>query len=92
LPYAGATCPVCQPRKAELARVRRNASGRHRAHWRRVRVETLERDGWRCRRCGGPANTVHLDPRLRNHHDLATPKDCVSLCASCHGRLDGARA
>jgi 5-methylcytosine-specific restriction endonuclease McrA len=70
----------------------RGAQGTGRQAWQRLRRQVLERDGYRCLRCGAPATSVHLDPRLKGRHDLATADRCASLCAVCHGAVDGPRA
>jgi 5-methylcytosine-specific restriction endonuclease McrA len=68
------------------------AHGRKRAAWRRLRLEVLQRDRYRCRACGQGWQhgqlTVHLDPRLRGDHSRARPRDCITLCISCHGTVD----
>jgi 5-methylcytosine-specific restriction endonuclease McrA len=62
-------------------------------HWRGVRQLALARDGHRCQKCGTTDDlTVHLDPRMRGDHDSATVEACITLCRSCHGRLDAPRA
>jgi 5-methylcytosine-specific restriction endonuclease McrA len=62
------------------------------AHWRGVRQAVLDRDGWRCQRCGARASSVHLDPQLHGDHYHATIDNCVTLCRSCHGTTDAPRA
>ena len=58
----------------------------HRRAWGRRRLEALERDGWRCQRCGEPG-------RLEVHHrrkvaDGGTDDldNLVTLCRGCHLR------
>ena len=91
-PTNGTRCPAHQ-RDADARRhAKQQAHGRDTARWRQLRVLVLNRDRHRCQRCGKPGNTVHLDPRLKGNHTLATPNHCVTLCRSCHGVLDAPRA
>jgi 5-methylcytosine-specific restriction endonuclease McrA len=62
------------------------------ARWRAMRAAVLERDG-RCLDCGATDDlTVHLDPALEGDHTAAGVDDCVTLCRTCHGRVDAPRA
>ena len=53
--------------------------------WDRVRRQVLDRDGWRCTRCG-------LAGLLEVHHLVALedggaeldPDNCTTLCRGCH--------
>ena len=52
--------------------------------WRRLRLCVLERDGWRCRRCGRAG-------ALEAHHvvrgggpDPLDPEGIITLCRTCH--------
>ena len=55
------------------------------AAWKRTRRRVLDRDGWRCRKCGGAG-------RLECHHVRAVsaggaeldPHNCETLCRTCH--------
>ncbi|HXF36352.1 MAG TPA: HNH endonuclease signature motif containing protein [Actinomycetota bacterium] len=63
------------------------AVGRRRAPlprgWGRLRREALERDGWRCRRCGGPAQEVdHVVPAHLGGTD--DPSNLAAVCRRCH--------
>jgi 5-methylcytosine-specific restriction endonuclease McrA len=89
----------CELHQAQLTRredqrrnLRAKTSGRTTAAWKKLRVQVLERDDYACLRCGRRAVSVHIDPRLRGDHRLATVDDCWSLCASCHGTIDAPRA
>ena len=88
----GNRCPIhVGPHKQQRA-AKVKASGTSKPHWRRLRLQALERDNHTCRRCGRPAVSVHIAPHLGRNHDRATLGDCESLCRSCHGAIDGARA
>jgi 5-methylcytosine-specific restriction endonuclease McrA len=90
-------CPPCQ-QAYDRAHNRQRAAkakahGRNTAAWRKLRAAVLERDDHQCRSCGsGNYLTAHLDPALGGNHWNATPDDCVTLCASCHGQVDAPRA
>ena len=58
------------------------ASRTSRAAWRRLRVEVLTRDGWRCRKCGkaGRLEVHHVDHNPRND----ALGNLVTWCVSCH--------
>lgn len=71
---------------AEHRRERRSPSSRvtGTAAWKRVRRLVLERDGWTCRYCGRPAQTVdHVEPVSRGGDPL-DPENCVAACGSCN--------
>lgn len=56
-----------------------------------LRRRVLARDGYRCRRCGQPAESVHHRlPRSRGGDD--SPINLVSLCGDgtrgCHGMVE----
>jgi len=55
--------------------------------WQKVRLETLQRDFWTCRKCGDTETTLHV------HHTLYSPgvepweyrrEQLVTLCETCH--------
>lgn len=49
------------------------------ANWRAVRLEVLERDGYRCRVCGGlGADTVH-HPEMLSRGGSSRPEDLVAI-------------
>ena len=58
-----------------------------RPEWRKVARAVTARDG-RCVRCGSThyLSAHHVIPRAQGGPD--TPENLVSLCASCHGRLE----
>ncbi len=54
--------------------------------WKVLRMEILERDGFRCKHCdcGGRLEVDHIKP-VRTHPDLSyTPENLQALCPSCH--------
>ena len=50
--------------------------------WRRKRRIVMERDGWKCRRCGAPAEHAH-HMRYGPKFDDVDLKWIISLCADC---------
>lgn len=54
-------------------------------NWYRIREIVLRRDGWICRYCGAPADSVdHKTPRFRGgDHNL---KNLVACCRGCNSR------
>jgi len=75
---------------------KRQTSGRTTARWNRLRTTAIAIAGNRCHDCDVLLPTArlhgHLDPKLKGDHRAATLADITILCASCHGRRDGARA
>ena len=53
--------------------------------WRRLRLEILERDGYRCRKCGkaGRLEVDHIKP-LRRGGDEYSPGNLQAICRGCH--------
>jgi 5-methylcytosine-specific restriction endonuclease McrA len=75
---AGSYCPGCRQR-------RRASSG---WAWGQIRRSILQRDGWRCTRCGArwPLEVHH---RLRlDEGGTNAPDNLVTLCKSCHGQAE----
>ena len=63
---------------------RNHVSRLHVRRWRRVRRAVLDRDGWRCRKCGraGRLEVDHIDPDSgRDPFDMA---NLQALCRGCH--------
>ncbi len=63
------------------------------AIWRRVRDQVRERDG-ECLTCGATSDLTvdHVIPRAIAPELAYEPANLRTLCRSCHGRKDGARA
>jgi 5-methylcytosine-specific restriction enzyme A len=56
--------------------------------WKVLRMEILERDGFRCKscKCGGRLEVDHIKP-VRTHPELSfEPGNLQALCPSCHAR------
>jgi 5-methylcytosine-specific restriction endonuclease McrA len=55
--------------------------------YRKLRVEVLERDGWRCQSCGSSdcLQVHHIRSRGRLGDD--TEENLITLCADCHSDI-----
>ncbi|MEM1149843.1 MAG: HNH endonuclease signature motif containing protein [Pseudomonadota bacterium] len=56
--------------------------------WKTLRLQILERDGYRCKSCGarGRLEVDHIKP-VRTHPELSyDPGNLQALCPSCHAR------
>jgi hypothetical protein len=92
-------CPDCYREDNQRRARKQQAHGRTTAHWRNVKAQAKSLAGYRCQNCGAHEEptprgwlSVHLRPELQGNHRQATPQDCIVLCLSCHGTLDGPRA
>ena len=62
------------------------------ARWRRLRLEVIRRDNWRCRRCGryaaagGPPEVHHLTPAEADPARFFDPANLETRCRECHFR------
>lgn len=56
--------------------------------WKVLRHQILERDGWKCRSCGGHGRLEvdHIEPVRSNPSRAFDPLNLQSLCPSCHTR------
>ncbi|MBB5776229.1 HNH endonuclease [Nonomuraea jabiensis] len=57
--------------------------------WKELRLQILERDGWRCRNCQAPIRagdgSAHVDHRIPRHRGgLSTPENLQALCRRCN--------
>jgi 5-methylcytosine-specific restriction endonuclease McrA len=92
-------CPNHQAERNAVVRVRKDiqhkVKGYGTTHWKRVRRQRLELDGYACQirlpLCLGIADTVDLHPALNGDHRLASIDTTRSACRRCHGAIDGGR-
>ena len=57
----------------------------HRRRWEAVRLSVLERDGWRCTRCGKPGKLeVHHKQTLAAGGSPYDPANLETNCRECH--------
>jgi hypothetical protein len=63
--------------------------------WQKKRLEILQRDGWKCQKCGDDEETLHV------HHLSYTPNtmpweygesNYITLCGMCHGVISNVPA
>lgn len=55
--------------------------------YRKLRMNVLERDGWRCQSCGTSESLQVHHIRSRSALGDDTAENLVTLCADCHDRL-----
>ena len=57
----------------------------HGPRWQRLRRATLERDGWRCRACGGAGKLEvdHIQPIYKGG-EIYSLDNLQTLCKNCH--------
>ena len=85
----GEPCPE-QERKRHA---KQREHGRDRRAWRKLAAERKRLDGYRCTACGSTENlSVHLRADFAGDHERVTLEDVRTVCLSCHGAVDGARA
>ena len=86
-----ARCDECD-RKRQRQRDQRRGSASQRGYgegWRTARAEVLDRDGWLCRYCGQPANSVdHVVPLAEGGARL-DPTNLVACCLRCNSKRGG---
>jgi hypothetical protein len=87
----GTRCAVHQQQDNRRRVAKGAAYGYWTAAWRRLRLEVLQRDLYRCRACGRRSGqlSVHLDPRLGGDHTrarfgTASPSVLVATVQSTH--------
>lgn len=55
------------------------------SHWKKLRLQVLNRDAWTCAYCGGQANEVdHIYPKSKGGEDSLD--NCVAACKMCNIR------
>jgi 5-methylcytosine-specific restriction protein A len=55
--------------------------------YRKLRMNVLERDGWRCQSCGISESLQVHHIRSRSALGDDTAENLITLCADCHDRL-----
>lgn len=65
------------------------AKYRESAHWERLRLEVLRRDGHVCVRCGSGRKTEPHHIIYRARFEDSIPADLITLCRSCHKKAHG---
>lgn len=71
---------------------KRNKSINYGYAWQKARAAAKQRDGHQCQRCGLVTESLSVHHRVPvrqgGTHDLS---NLISLCAACHGQVDGGR-
>jgi 5-methylcytosine-specific restriction endonuclease McrA len=52
--------------------------------YQQLRLRVLERDGWRCQRCGVMTNLEVHHLQLRSHQGEDRESNLIALCSACH--------
>ena len=52
--------------------------------YRQLCRQVLERDGWRCQRCGAMSNLEVHHQEFRSHSGCDTEENLITLCVHCH--------
>jgi 5-methylcytosine-specific restriction endonuclease McrA len=53
--------------------------------WQKLRLQVMERDGWKCRDCGDAQKTLQVHHCLYNGEPWeAKPNHLLTLCEDCH--------
>lgn len=56
--------------------------------WQKLRLEVLQRDGWKCQGCGSTSESLQVHHLSYNGYPWDTPMDNLqTLCRPCHERL-----
>lgn len=55
-----------------------------RSSYREIREKVLERDGWRCQRCGRATDLQIHHIRFRSMLGDDEPDNLITLCCRCH--------
>lgn len=59
-------------------------------YWQKVRKLVLERDGYKCKRCGSTENLrVHHKTYKHHNSELKHLEDLVTVCDFCHNVIHG---
>ena len=54
-----------------------------------IRKRVLERDGWRCQKCGSMENLHVHHMKRRSQLGGDEMDNLITLCANCHGKCHG---
>jgi 5-methylcytosine-specific restriction endonuclease McrA len=65
-------------------RVRLDADAYH-----TLRRNILERDGWRCQKCGARTNLEVHHGQFRSHQGDDSEDNLITVCHSCHRTIHG---
>jgi len=93
IPTARSRCERCQATVDAMKPPRIRATSTERGYnyaWRKIRLQILDRDNWRCHYCGknvtgSDATVDHLQP-LSKFGATTDPSLLVTACRSCNSR------
>ena len=57
------------------------------AAYHELRRRVLERDGWKCQRCGAAKHLQVHHQRFRAHLGNDVEDNLITLCTECHGQM-----
>lgn len=66
-------------RPLKIPRVRLDADA-----YQQLRLQVLERDGWRCQTCGAMTNLEVHHAQFRSHQGQDSKDNLITLCVQCH--------
>lgn len=58
-------------------------------HWKKIRLEALDRADWRCMLCNTCAGPLHVHHRTYDRIGNEDPTDVIVLCSTHHGMFHG---
>jgi len=76
--------------RAPLLKTNRARLGRE--NYTKLRLEILQRDGWRCQLCGSMQDLHVHHITYRSHSGTDADLNLITLCAVCHGQVHTKRA
>jgi len=55
--------------------------------YQRLRMQVLNRDGWRCQVCGSMTNLEVHHSQFRSRQGQDTEANLITLCSECHKQI-----
>jgi 5-methylcytosine-specific restriction endonuclease McrA len=55
--------------------------------YKKLCLEVLQRDGWRCQNCGGRERLQVHHKQFRSHSGDDSEENLITLCVTCHSSL-----
>jgi len=57
--------------------------------YRQLRTRVLERDGWRCQKCGSRTNLEVHHRQFRSRQGDDSEDNLITVCSQCHRAIHG---